>query len=52
MIKLKCVTMTGADEDTDISRMIYLSRRYPFVEWGVLISATRSGQQNRYPCKT
>lgn len=32
------VTITGADDRTDPAELARLSRRYPFVEWGILIS--------------
>jgi len=32
------VTITGADDRTDPAELARLSRRYPFVEWGVLIA--------------
>jgi hypothetical protein len=41
------ITFTGADEHTDIDRMVSLSKRYP-IEWGVLFSPKRQGQ-GRYP---
>lgn len=33
------VTITGADDDTDINRMIEISLDYPFVEWGILVGS-------------
>lgn len=36
---LTCVTMTGADDRTDPDRLLELSSKYPFVEWGVLIGS-------------
>jgi hypothetical protein len=47
---LTTVTITGIDENIDISRMIELSKRFPFVEWGILISANKAGT-DRYPRK-
>jgi hypothetical protein len=41
------ITFTGADEHTDIDRMVSLSKKYP-IEWGVLFSPKRQGQ-GRYP---
>lgn len=41
------ITFTGADEFTDIDRMVSLSKRYP-IEWGILFSPKRQGQ-GRYP---
>ncbi len=41
-------TLTGADDNTSIDNLIRLSREYPFVEWGILLSLTRVGTP-RYP---
>jgi hypothetical protein len=40
--------MTGADDRTDPLALLDLSRRYPFVEWGILFSERLSGTA-RYP---
>lgn len=40
------VTITGADDNTDIDRMVRLTEKYPFVEWGVLYG---SGFGARFP---
>ena len=42
------LTFTGVDADTDFSRLIALSQRYP-LEWGVLFSVNRQGREPRYP---
>jgi len=42
------VTITGADDRVDPRDLVALSVRFPFVEWGILFSATRAGQP-RYP---
>jgi hypothetical protein len=42
------ITFTGADERTDLRRMIALSAQYP-IEWGILFSPKRQGRENRYP---
>lgn len=47
-MKIKYVTLTGADDDTSIEEMMLLSEQYPFVEWGILFSQSRSGVP-RYP---
>ena len=47
-MKIKYVTLTGADNNTDIRDMIDLSLKYPFVEWGILFSQSKSGVP-RYP---
>ncbi|MHB1675039.1 MAG: hypothetical protein ACYCSP_12405 [Acidobacteriaceae bacterium] len=38
-MKLETVTITGADDSTDIVELAELSEEFPFVEWGILISA-------------
>ena len=47
-MKIKKVTITGADNDTDIREMVKISQQYPFVEWGILFSPKRLGEP-RYP---
>lgn len=42
------ITFTGLDARTDLKRCANLSARYP-IEWGVLFSASRQGQEHRYP---
>ncbi len=42
------VTITGADSDIKHRDLMELSKEYPFVEWGILISDTRMGT-DRYP---
>src|SRR4029077_4711069 len=41
------VTITGADDRTDPAELARLSRRYPFVEWGVLIAEDEAGAPRR-----
>jgi hypothetical protein len=48
---LKFVTITGVDTNSDIDRIIKITKKYPFVEWGILISASKNGEP-RYPDKT
>ena len=43
------VTISGADDGVDVKELEALSREFPFVEWGILLSHTRSGKQPRYP---
>lgn len=45
-MSLNCVTVTGADDETDTEALLELSARYPFVEWGILIGS-QTGQ--RFP---
>jgi hypothetical protein len=47
-MKFTC-TFTGIDASTDLDRVLYLSRIYPFIEWGVLFSKSRMGVEKRYP---
>lgn len=46
-MKLKYVTITGADDKTSHEAMIEISKKYPFVEWGILFSPNNSFP--RYP---
>jgi hypothetical protein len=46
-MKLKYVTLTGADEKTNIKDLAELSKEYPFVEWAFLLS--NSTGRPRYP---
>lgn len=41
-MKLQRVTITGADESVRISDLRQMSRRYPFVEWGILVSRSNT----------
>lgn len=45
---LKTITITGADDSTDIQEMVDISREHPMVEWGILFSISRQGTP-RYP---
>ncbi len=47
-MKLKCVTLTGADDKTSIPDMVALSKTYPFVEWAILFHPSKSNKE-RYP---
>lgn len=42
------VTITGADDNTNVKNLVELSKEFPFVEWGILFSQSRHGT-NRYP---
>ena len=42
------VTITGADDSTDVERLVELAEEFPFVEWGILFSSARSGAP-RFP---
>lgn len=45
---LNKVTITGADDNTDINEILDISEKYPFVEWGILFSKSKVGTP-RYP---
>lgn len=49
-MKIKTVTITGADNSVDPESLVELSREFPFVEWGILLSRSREGNK-RYPDK-
>lgn len=49
-MKIKFVTLTGADDQTDANHMAELSDRFPFVEWAILFSQTKSAVP-RYPSR-
>lgn len=48
MLNLKYCTITGLDEKTDLVKLVELTKRYPFVEWGVLFRKDPNGRP-RYP---
>lgn len=45
---IKLVTITGADDSIRPASLAYLSNKYPFVEWGILVSKKHFGA-NRFP---
>jgi hypothetical protein len=47
-MKLKFVTLTGADDCTNASKMAGLSKKYKFAEWAILFSQSKAGV-SRYP---
>lgn len=47
-MKLTRVTITGADDSVPVGKLIELSAKYPFVEWGILFSANHQGAP-RFP---
>lgn len=47
---LKFITITGADETVQPGQLAQLSKVFPFVEWGILLSETRYGTP-RFPSK-
>lgn len=44
------VTVTGADDAVYPADLVALSREFPFVEWGILMSVSRAGTP-RYPSR-
>lgn len=45
---IKTVTITGADDSISPETIISISNRFPFVEWGILVSRTSAGTR-RFP---
>lgn len=48
-MRLTRVTITGADDSISPGDLTDLSKEFPFVEWGILFSASRQGREPRYP---
>jgi len=42
-VSLHKVTITGADDSTDHAELLALSKEFPFVEWGILVSRRHEG---------
>lgn len=49
-MKITKVTMTGADNSITPEQLFPISEKYPFVEWGILVSRNSQGN-NRFPSK-
>ncbi len=47
-MKIKAVTITGADDNISVYSLVGISKAYPFVEWGILFSPKRENT-SRYP---
>lgn len=45
---IKRITITGADNSIQVEQLISLSKQYPFVEWGILVSRKCMGE-HRFP---
>ena len=43
---LNKVTVTGADDSIDINKMFDIQEKYPFGEWGILLSEKYSLGRN------
>ncbi len=49
-MRIKTVTITGADDKVKPIELMNISQRFPFVEWGILFSPTRNKEgAPRYP---
>ena len=47
-MRLTKVTFTGVDERTDVKRLVRLQKKYPYVEFGVLLSYDWQENGNRF----
>lgn len=47
-MKINKLAIAGADDKVDQSQLVALSAEFPFIEWSVLLSVNKAGQQ-RYP---
>lgn len=47
-MNIKTVTITGADNSIEPKALIELSQKFPFVEWGILLSESQCGGK-RFP---
>lgn len=43
------ITISGIDDTTSLDSLVDLTKRFPFVEWGILYSTKNTGRQPRYP---
>jgi hypothetical protein len=48
-MKLRKVTLTGADDQTDVVKMYNLYKAFPFVEYGILVSQDSGDLRPRFP---
>lgn len=48
-MKFYCMTITGADDSVDPNELVAISEEFRFVEWGILFSPERQGNEPRYP---
>ncbi len=46
---IRKVTITGIDLYTNRMRLNLIQKVHPFVEWGVLLSTSKAGKENRFP---
>lgn len=50
-MKITTVTMTGADDSINPQELVEVSKKFPFVEWGILMSKNSQGF-TRFPSKS
>jgi len=48
MRRIDRVTVTGADDSVEVGALVEIQEKYPFVEWGILLSIGNEGI-NRFP---
>ena len=48
---LNRVTFTGVDDKTNIDDLVYLAEKYPFVEFGILVSKNNSNNGKCFSSK-
>lgn len=48
-MRLRYVTFTGVDHQTDVQELVKIQREYPFVEFGILLSTDWSSNNERFP---
>ncbi len=49
-MRINKLTITGADNNTDFKDILKSSNQYAFIEWGILLSRDRVGE-NRFPSR-
>lgn len=47
-MKINKLAIAGADDNVDQSKLVELSNEFPFIEWSILLSKNKQGEQ-RYP---
>jgi len=47
-MKINKVTITGADDSIDINTLVQFQKKFPFVEWGILLNLYNAGS-NKFP---
>jgi hypothetical protein len=49
-MSISTVTITGADDTTNVGELVQLSQEFPFVEWAILVSKNQEGG-TRFPSR-